>query len=456
MRQRAPGVKWQGFCFRAGMSLERNIDGGASWLKSPVTEKGERLRPMSDVWLNPCYGKKRKLRLFRAELTVGSAAGCDIQVDDPFVCPVHAALKVDEASGAYSVRDLSSRNGTFLNGVRVESAPLPAMGVLRLGRTRLTWSAGEEDGSLEEEGWIAADPAMRELMDGTKRLAGSKLPVLLLGETGTGKDVLARFLHRWGGQPNGPFVAVNGGLTGGSLSESELFGHRRGAFTGADSPRLGALRSASGGTLFLDEIADVPLPTQVKLLRALESGEVKPLGADCAERAEFRLVTATSRNLDRMIREGSFRADLYYRIAGSVVHVPPLRERPRDISAIAARLASERGLLLSDDASRRLCGYSWPGNVRELRACVERAAVSAKGQGAGMILPEHLGSISHGAAPIAQIPRTLAELERECIAAALTRNMWSRKAAARELGIARSTLWDKMKKLGLDSSVTAG
>jgi len=423
------------------------------WLRSPLTENAQRLQPMRELWLKPYYGKKRRVTIQRTEITVGNCDSCDIRVDDPFVSPRHAEFRLEGMGAGYFVEDLSSRNGVFLNGVRVRSAPLPSSGTLRLGRSTLSWGESREGCELLDGGWIVADPSMKEVMESVRRVATTTLPVLLLGETGTGKDVIARMLHHWSSHPEGPFLPVNGALTGGALAESELFGHRKGAFTGAETARQGALRSANGGTLFLDEIADVPLATQVKLLRALESGEVKSLGADRSERSDFRLITATSRNLDRRIRDGEFRNDLYYRIAGCVIHVPPLRERLKDVSAIAEKLSADRGFSLDTEAESRLLQYSWPGNVRELRSCIERAAVMARGMGVSRILPEHLGPLER---PVTikesedcWIPRTLGEIEREYLAASLERHGWSRTLAARELGIARSTLWAKMKGYGL-------
>jgi len=249
---------------------------------------------------------------------------------------------------------------------------------------------------------------------------------------------------------------VNGALTGGTLAESELFGHRKGAFTGADNARRGALRMASGGTLFLDEVADIPAAAQVKLLRALESGEVRPLGSDEHEKADFRLVSATSQNLDKRIAEGGFRLDLYYRLAGFVVHIPPLRERPLDISAIAKSVLSEAGLDLAREGEAKLLSYSWPGNVRELRSCLSRAVLMAKDEGTASVAAEHIWGLGRER-PVLQSGRsiTLAEVEKDCIRASLERNGWVKGVAARELGIARSTLFEKMKKYSLRDSVGA-
>jgi transcriptional regulator with GAF, ATPase, and Fis domain len=390
--------------------------------------------------------------VFRTRISIGRQPDCDIKIDDPFVSPHHAELRLSESGGGYSVADLDSRNGVFLNGVRVASAPLPSQGTLRLGRSVLSWSEPGGETEVLEEGWIVADPSMKAVVDSLKRVARSSLPVLLLGETGTGKDVLARMLHQWGASGSGPYIPVNGALTGGSLAESELFGHKRGAFTGSESTRLGALRSAHGGTLFLDEVADVPSCTQVKLLRALETGEVKALGSDRAERAEFRLISATSRDMDKKVAEGAFRLDLYYRIAGFVVHVPPLRERPLDVLAIARRFAGDRGLDLDKEAEGRLLSYRWPGNVRELRSCMERAAVCARAEGSPRLMREHLQSLDLAptvSLPEGARPRTLEEVERQILLDSLERNGWSRVAAARELGIARSTLLGKMRRFQL-------
>jgi two-component system response regulator HydG len=245
---------------------------------------------------------------------------------------------------------------------------------------------------------------------------------------------------------------VNGALTGGTLAESELFGHKKGAFTGAETARLGALRAASGGTLFLDEVADIPASAQVKLLRAFEAGEVKALGADEPEHADFRLVSATSQDLESRISDGRFRLDLYFRVAGFTLVIPPLRDRPEDILAIAKRQLAERGLELDREAEGKLLSYRWPGNVRELRAALERAAVIARGENAVRVLEQHFVGLDSGGFIAGKKPDrypTLQETEFICIKASLVRNGWSRSIAAKELGIARSTLFEKMRRYRL-------
>lgn len=429
-----------------------------TWLKSPISARAGQLCALERMELEPYRGPRRALRMIRTHYVIGSGDDCDIQIKDPFLSPRHAEIAVSASGHGYFVRDLNSRNGTFLNGVQISQAPLPARGSLRLGRSTLTWSP-EAETELPDTSYIAADPAMQEMLKGLKKIAETSLPVLLLGETGTGKDVLARMLHQWSPRRSGRYIAVNGALTGGSLAESELFGHRKGAFTGAEKARLGALRSAHGGSLFLDEVADIPPAAQVKLLRSLESGEVKPLGSDDAERADFRLISATSQSIDEKVENGAFRLDLYFRIAGHVVYVPPLRERPMDILAMARQWLLAEELGLDSEAEAKLLSYRWPGNVRELKASLERARVNAQGEGSANVLARHLPRLERGPARPELNPkhRTLDEIEKECIQSALERNGWSRSAAANELGIARSTLFHKMKRFNLkDAAIVVG
>ncbi len=422
----------------------------ASWLKSPVTEKSDRLKPMNFLMLEPYQGSRRKLRIYRTHYLIGSGEECDIRLQDPFVSARHAELVLEEEG--YQVVDLNSRNGVYLNGIRVKVAPLSASGILRIGRSNLHW---RDKPALENEGdLIVADPFMKKTIERLRVVAKSSLPVLLLGETGTGKEILARILHGASQRSDKPYVAVNGALTGGSLAESELFGHKKGAFTGAENHRLGALRSAQGGTLFLDEVGDIPGSAQAKLLRALESGEVKSLGSDQKEKIDFRLVSATSHNMDRKISDGIFRQDLYYRLAGYVVHIPPLRERPLDILAIARSVVRESRLGLDKEAEAKLLSYRWPGNVRELRSCLGRATVMAEAERSGRVLREHLFGLDR---EVQSDPRdephsTLEALERNHIQRSLERNGWSKTVVAQELGIARSTLFQKMRRYGFRAS----
>jgi sigma-54-dependent transcriptional regulator len=422
----------------------------ALWLKSPVSAKAEQLRGTPEIYVEPYEGRRRKVKLFRTSYVIGSDPKCDIRINDPFVSGAHAEIFIPGEGQGFYLRDRDSRNGVFLNGVKVQSAPLPKRGNLRIGRSSIVWPPPGLVDLSEMGGYIAEDPVMQEILGKLRTISLSPLSVLLLGETGTGKDELARLVHQWSAREKGPYVAVNGALTDGNLAESTLFGHKKGAYTGAESARLGALRSAHQGSLFLDEVADIPGAAQAKLLRALESKEVQALGSDDIERSDFRLISATSQDIDRKVEDGSFRLDLYFRIAGHIVMVPPLRDRPADISAMAARWAESAGLSLDREAEGILLSYGWPGNVRELKAVIEKAQVIASSEGTAWILPRHLTGlcrIRNTSTRKDSRPQTLLQNERDCILESLERNGWSRTIVSSELGIARSTLAAKMKRL---------
>lgn len=431
---------------------EREED--TQWVESPVTMGRNHLLPDSTIHVRPYFGRKRQVHLHRTEYLIGRDSVCDIRLEDPYLSPRHALLKLSPGGKGYFLEDLSSRNGTFLNGVRVQRAHLPISGVLKVGRSAFSWSRPGAFELPENSPWISADPFLKEQLEKLRKIANSNLPVLLLGETGTGKEILAKMIHDWSTKREREFVALNGGLTGGGLADSELFGHRKGAYTGGDFHRQGAIRLAQGGTLFLDEIADVPMETQIKLLRTLETGEYRALGNDLVEFSDFRLVTATSQNLEQKISTKHFRLDFFYRIAGFVFSIPPLRDRPTDILAIGNALLEKKGFELDKAAEGKLLSNKWHGNVRELKGVLDRAMILAKEDCSGTILPEHI-HFQHGRSVSLEIkdklssPRTMDEVERELIEISLERNAWSRNVVAKELGIARSTLFEKMKKYGI-------
>lgn len=419
------------------------------WLKSPVSERKNKLQSMAELELFPYNGKKRKMKLFRTIYTLGSAPDCDLTMEDPFVSGKHAEIRWREEGDGYEILDLSSKNGIFLNGVRINRAPLPLSGVLEFGRSRVQWKEGVESAmSLDKYGQFF-DPSMIKLIEKIKKVSASSLPVLILGETGTGKELVAQMIHDFSPRASGPFVPINGSLTGGNLAESELFGHRKGAFTGAEANRIGAMRSAHRGTLFIDEVADIPRETQVKLLRVLEKGEVKPLGSDSSEWADFRLVSATSQALENKVKIGTFRSDLFFRLCGTLIQIPPLRDRPKDIVGIAENLAKKWGKSIHPDSLGILLSYTWPGNVRELISAIARACVEAQGDGIQLLLPQYfqtLDSEIEVAKDQEEGPLTLEEIEKNAILHSLKRNGWGRSITSKELKIARSTLNQKMKR----------
>ncbi|MCE5303192.1 MAG: sigma-54 dependent transcriptional regulator [Planctomycetaceae bacterium] len=301
-------------------------------------------------------------------------------------------------------------------------------------------------------GLICESAAMRRVLETAAVVAPSNAPVLILGESGVGKEVIARLIHAWSPRSAGPLVAANCAGLPESLIESELFGHTKGAFTGADAARQGFFRTASGGTLFLDEIGDLPLPLQPKLLRALESGQITPVGSDAPVRVDTRLVAATNRDLAEAVEAGRFRDDLYYRINVVELIVPPLRERSDDVLPLADRFAGEFAggpVRLSPQATQCLLTHRWPGNVRELRNAIQRACLLCRGD---VILPEHLppkiAALAAGETTSDQSPAgRLSQVERATILATLEECGGNRTHAAKKLGISRRALIYKLRAI---------
>jgi DNA-binding NtrC family response regulator len=307
------------------------------------------------------------------------------------------------------------------------------------------------DGPMGYGGLIARSPSMTRVFRLVHNLEHSDATVLLTGESGTGKEVVARAIHATSARRDKPFVAVNCGALPADLLESELFGHVRGAFTGAVRDRVGRFELAGRGTLFLDEIGDLPLPLQVKLLRVLQERTFERVGESTPRACEARIIAATNLDLRRAIAEGTFREDLYYRLRVLPIELPPLRARQEDIEPLARHLLARvgartgRALRFSPEAVRLLLGYAWPGNVRELENVLEYAVAVCKGQ---TLQPEDLPDEirTAKAAPPAEPP--LLE-ERAAILAALEAHRWRREPAARALGMSRSKLWRRMRELGV-------
>ncbi len=307
-----------------------------------------------------------------------------------------------------------------------------------------------EEGAFED--LIGVSPAMREVFAMIEDVAPTDTPVLITGETGSGKELVARAIHARSGRAFAPFVVINCGAQAESLLESELFGHERGAFTGAVKARRGRLEMANHGTLFLDEVGEIPMKMQVDLLRVLEEKKFHRLGGSQEVESDFRLICATHRDLAARIRENRFRQDFYYRINVITLNVPPLRERPEDIQLLAEhflqRFALETGKKihgLSDEGLRMLMTYDWPGNVRELKNVMERAVVISRGETIGARELTFLAP--QGEATPASL--SLKEVEINHIRRTLDAHNWNVTRAAKSLGIDRVTLSRKMKRYGL-------
>jgi DNA-binding NtrC family response regulator len=337
--------------------------------------------------------------------------------------------------------------------------------VMRPAEDDPAWVTGHEP--TAGSGLLCRSPAMGRVLRLVETLQHSESSILITGESGTGKEVLARALHAHSPRRNGPFVAVSAAALPGELLESELFGHVRGAFTGAVRDRAGRFELANDGTLFLDEVGDVPLHLQVKLLRVLQERSYERVGEAAPRQTNARIIAATHRDLRKGVAAGTFREDLYYRLKVIPIELPPLRERREDIEPIATYLLSRSGgrtgrsLRFSPEALRALLTYDWPGNVRELENALEFAATVSQGQ---TLQPEDLPpelqpSAARPAAPSdtpwpgvlqALVAPPAGEDERLSVQRALEEHRWSRAETARALGMSRSTLWRRMRALGLE------
>jgi DNA-binding NtrC family response regulator len=403
-----------------------------------------------------------RTKLTAPSIRLGTSADNDVVLTDPTVSRRHAQIRI--TSGGLLVRDLESTNGTFCNDVRVVEAYLRPDMTCALGKTKLRvarkfesrhYKVGEEQrlGAL-----VGGSAPMRELYGLLQAVAPSPATVLIRGESGSGKEVVARTLHALSGR-RGPLVVFDASVTDPEMVRNDLFGHVKGAFTGASGSRDGAFRRAHGGTLFIDEIGELPLELQPRLLRALENREVVPVGSDEPIKVDVRVLAATHRNLDEMVRDGAFRGDLFFRLSVITVPVPSLRAVREDIPRLAQHFVEQLGLRrgLSQAALDALCAYDWPGNVRELRNVLERAAVLCAD---GEIGPTHLllaprevpagqREVGNEARAAADPPSRLREVERRMIVEALERNGQNKSAAARELGLSLSTLKRRIVQYGL-------
>lgn len=301
---------------------------------------------------------------------------------------------------------------------------------------------------------VSESPAMRQVLSLARQVAAGDATVLLQGESGTGKGVLARAIHAWSPRSGGPFGTVHCPSLPTDLFESELFGHARGAFTGAVGPNPGRVAMADRGTLFLDEIADLPLGMQTKLLRFIQDREYERVGDPAVRRADVRIIAATNQDLETAVSEKRFREDLFYRVNVVDIHLPPLRQRAEDVLPLAraflaffASKSNRQGLRLSGEAEVALRAHPWPGNVRELQNAVERAVILASGQ---QVRPEHLSLRTFSSEPDVRVghPISLQELEQEHIRRVISASRTLEEAAT-TLGIDPATLWRKRKEYGL-------
>lgn len=402
-----------------------------------------------------------RFRLSAGSCVIGSGKDAHIRVAESTVSRRHAELAL--VPEGVTVTDLGSRNGTFYLGQRVEKITLSPGSRITIGTVEVVIDADTE--SLREgpttslrsyRGLVGGSRAMLELLAVLKRLEGSLIHVLLEGESGVGKELVAAAIHAGSSRASRPFVAVNCGGIARELVLSELFGHRRGAFTGAVEERTGAFAVADGGTLFLDEVGELPLDVQPTLLRALESGEVRRVGDNDARTVSVRIVAATNRELDKEVEAGRFRSDLFYRLAVVKLSVPPLRERPEDIELLARTFAAGLGLPdLAPEVIEHFVRQPWPGNVRELKNAVEAYVALGTLPGAAALreipmLDHVLRQLIDTDQPYAdQKERVLDQFTQTYLRMLLTRTGGNQSEAARVSGLERSYLGKLLAKHGI-------
>ncbi|MGQ0506242.1 MAG: sigma 54-interacting transcriptional regulator [Myxococcaceae bacterium] len=402
-------------------------------------------------------------KLAAEEFTVGKESGQDLVLDDKFVSSRH--LRITRREGVFHVRDAGSTNGTFLGTARVFDAEVPLNTTLRIGETELILEPAQPAAAKGEhnfQGIIGKDPSVKQLAELIDRVAPSSAAVAIFGESGTGKELVAKAIHARSTRVEKPFIPVNCAAISKDLIESELFGHEKGAFTGAMNARKGAFEEADGGTLFLDEIGELPLDLQAKLLRALESGEIKRVGAPRPIHVDVRIVAATNRDLLADARTGKFREDLYYRLCVIPLHLAPLRTRRGDIMTLSEHFIRSfapkgQAVRFSPSASDKLQTHTWPGNIRELRNVVHRALLLRKGPHidvSDLSFDQETTNTDTGIA-VPELPAgmtleaMLEKLERQIVENALKRFNNNRERVAKELGVARSTLFKRLKDWGL-------
>ncbi len=368
-----------------------------------------------------------------------------------------AHTKISCSAGGLHLRDAGSRNGSFVNGERVETAALRVGDVVGLGPVLLLVHEAPAIYPLRRSPTlIGSGPAMAAVLDEIELVAPHPSSVLVLGETGTGKELVARELHRLSGR-SGPFLAVNCGALTATLLQSELFGHVKGAFSGATADQAGLIEAAHTGTLLLDEIGDAPPALQVALLRVLEQGEVRRVGAQRPRKVDTRIVAATHRDLEAAVAQGALREDLYARLSRWVLRVPPLRERLEDVGVLAAHFVQRHcgeAQPLHPDFALALLRYRWPRNVRELALVVERALIEARGE-VPIPLSASVEAMLRGA-PKAKPTRRKSRPGPAALERMLSEHAGNVKAVAQATGFSRPTVYKWIREAEIDLDALRG
>jgi DNA-binding NtrC family response regulator len=438
--------------------VEDKDPGTATWLQESGTGDVLHVRRCQfEILAGPDEGRVESVA---AQVIRLGRKGVDVTLNDRAVSAVHAELALTREG--YRLRDLDSSNGTFASGLRVRDVYIAPGTRLQLGRTHLRFAPLQESVPLElwrdthYERMVGKSWAMRRVFELIDKIAPTTATVLVTGETGTGKELVAEAIHRRSQRAGGPFVILDCSAIPKNLIEAYLFGHERGAFTGATRDRPGLFEQAHGGTLFLDEVGELPLEMQSRLLRAVETRSGRRIGGGETLRFDVRLVAATNRDLAAETNRGSFRSDLYYRLAVARIEVPPLRDRIEDVELLIERFADELAgpavpAALPPDFLERAMAHSWPGNVRELRNAVEQALTAPALLELGPSFPDRgLWSIDTSVPFKRAKQQFVDEFDRRFMTTLLEENEWNIAKAARATGVDRMSIYKLLQRLGIE------
>ena len=378
-------------------------------------------------------------------MTLGRSPENDICLQDTCVSPQH--LSIVRTCRGFCLKDLQSTHGSFVNHTKVISCYLQEGDHLQVGNQHFVFTYDKVSSAHDLKPLTSRNKRWQRQLSQLPQISNSNFPVLITGPSGAGKEVITQWIHKYSIRREAPLINVNCSALSESLIESELFGHKRGSFTGADRDRKGAFQTAKGGTLFLDEIGDLPISLQPKLLRALENHEIKPVGSDDTQSTDVRVIAATHQSLKNNVVQNKFRADLFYRLNVLSIQIPPLRDHLEDFDDIIYKFAKKLRVRFSHGAIEKLKEHSWPGNIRELKNAVARAQAI---YGQDLISDKDVKYLFDSMDIEPNKVQPLKDIEKRIICERLTYNMGNQKRTAEDLGMPKSTLHDRIKNYGID------
>lgn len=403
----------------------------------------------NEAFLSTYGSLERKIYDIGESATIGRSSHNKIRISDSQVSLQH--LRIDFTGQGFRLSDLQSTHGSFVNNTKVLSCYLQEGDRIQVGRQHLIFSYYKSRFDQYWQPLISRNKMWQRQLSKLPQISRSHFPVLITGPSGTGKERITQFIHRHSPRRGDPLINVNCSALSESLIESELFGHKKGSFTGADRDRKGAFQAARGGTLFLDEIGDLPETLQPKLLRALENHEVKPVGSDETHSTDVRIIAATHQNLKQRVVQKKFRADLFYRLNVLSIQMPALRDRLEDFDDLIYQLSKEFRVRLSHTAIEKLKEHPWPGNIRELRNAVARAQIM---YGPSLIRDRDVKHLIDTTImdrfDLHYERQAMKNIEKQAISDSLTYYRGNQTKVAQSLGIPKSTLYERIKAYGID------